>query len=101
MRLYDLGQIQFLFEFFCFLSPPRFRHQSRPRLADLVVSTRLQLRQFLLAVYLEPMQLRPAFIWHWSVQALKRVDLTAVVGCTTQTGLLIRGDCLSPSPLPS
>nr|VZI29943.1 unnamed protein product [Spirometra erinaceieuropaei] len=50
------------------------------------------IRRFLVAVYLDPSQIKPAYIWYWSIQSLRRVDLVTVLGQSAYAGLLIRGD---------
>ncbi|TPP62242.1 hypothetical protein FGIG_03100 [Fasciola gigantica] len=56
-----------------------------------------QIREFLIAVYLEPFQIRPAYVWQWTVHALHRVDLVATVGqLSPPTGILLRTEGLLP-----
>lgn len=55
-----------------------------------------QVREFLIAVYLEPFQIRPAYVWQWTVHALHRIDLVATVGqLSPPTGILLRSKDLS------
>ncbi|VDL92657.1 unnamed protein product [Schistocephalus solidus] len=51
-----------------------------------------KIRRFLVAVYLDPSQMKPAYVWYWSIQSLRRVDLVTVLGQPAYAGLLIRGD---------
>ncbi|KAA3677321.1 nephrocystin-4 [Paragonimus westermani] len=68
---------------------------------DLLVKVGLgaspQVREFLTAVYMEPFQLRAAYIWRWVIHALHRVDASATVGqLSAPIGLLLRTDGLLP-----
>ncbi|KAF6774006.1 hypothetical protein AHF37_06389 [Paragonimus kellicotti] len=56
-----------------------------------------QVKEFLIAVYMEPFQLRAAYIWRWVIHALHRVDASATVGqLSAPIGLLLRTDGLLP-----
>ncbi|KAF8565305.1 hypothetical protein P879_05150 [Paragonimus westermani] len=68
---------------------------------DLLVKVGLgaspQVKEFLIAVYMEPFQLRAAYIWRWVIHALHRVDASATVGqLSAPIGLLLRTDGLLP-----
>ncbi|CAL8074437.1 unnamed protein product [Calicophoron daubneyi] len=69
---------------------------------DLLVKVGLsnapQVREFLLALYVEPFQLRPVYVWRWVVHALHRVDATAILGHPpAPIGLLLRTEGLLPA----
>ncbi|CAH8839274.1 unnamed protein product [Trichobilharzia szidati] len=58
----------------------------------------IKVREFLISVYIEPFQIRPAYIWHWAVHSLQRVDAIATVGqLSAPLGLLLRTDDCSPN----
>ncbi|CAH8481011.1 unnamed protein product [Schistosoma turkestanicum] len=56
-----------------------------------------QVREFLISVYVEPFQIRPAYVWYWAIHSLQRVDAIATVGqLSPPIGLLLRtDDCIS------
>lgn len=57
-----------------------------------------QIREFLISVYVEPFQIRPAYIWYWAIHSLQRVDTIATVGqLSPPIGLLLRTDDCIPN----
>lgn len=66
-------------------------------LTDRLFLFTFKVREFLIAVYLEPFQIRPAYVWQWTVHALHRIDLVATVGqLSPPTGILLRTKDLLP-----
>uniref|UniRef100_A0A5K4F5E9 DUF1619 domain-containing protein n=2 Tax=Schistosoma mansoni TaxID=6183 RepID=A0A5K4F5E9_SCHMA len=66
-------------------------------IVDLLIKVGLgkspQVREFLMSVYVEPFQIRPAYIWYWAIHSLQRVDAIATVGqLSPPIGLLLRTD---------
>ncbi|CAH8517018.1 unnamed protein product [Schistosoma guineensis] len=58
----------------------------------------IQIREFLISVYVEPFQIRPAYIWYWAIHSLQRVDTIATVGqLSPPIGLLLRTDDCIPN----
>ncbi|CAH8607142.1 unnamed protein product [Dicrocoelium dendriticum] len=56
-----------------------------------------EVREFLIAVYMEPFQLKAAYVWKWVVHALRRVDAVATLGQPTAAlSLLLHADGLLP-----
>ncbi|KAK4469874.1 hypothetical protein MN116_007382 [Schistosoma mekongi] len=71
-------------------------------IVDLLIKVGLgkspQIREFLISVYVEPFQIRPAYIWYWVIHSLQRVDAFATVGqLSAPIGLLLRTDDCTPS----
>uniref|UniRef100_A0A183B186 Anillin domain-containing protein n=1 Tax=Echinostoma caproni TaxID=27848 RepID=A0A183B186_9TREM len=69
---------------------------------DLLVKVGLgncpEVREFLIAVYLDPFQIRPAYVWQWTVHALHRIDLAATLGqISPPTGVLLRTEGILPA----
>ncbi|CAH8492273.1 unnamed protein product [Heterobilharzia americana] len=57
-----------------------------------------QIREFLISVYVEPFQIRPAYIWYWAIHSLQRIDAVATIGqSSAPIGLLLRTDDCSPN----
>ncbi|CAH8511390.1 unnamed protein product [Schistosoma bovis] len=71
-------------------------------IVDLLIKVGLgkspQIREFLISVYVEPFQIRPAYIWYWAIHSLQRVDTIATVGqLSPPIGLLLRTDDCIPN----
>ncbi|KAH8861988.1 Nephrocystin-4 [Schistosoma japonicum] len=71
-------------------------------IVDLLIKVGLgkspQIREFLISVYVEPFQIRPAYIWYWAIHSLQRVDAVTTVGqLSAPIGLLLRTDDCTPS----